>query len=124
MIVHLDTSILIEALDIEPDLFRRPSERGDKLVISTLVLYEWLRRPRSAEQIELLEAVFPPERMVAFDEKVAHLAAQIYRQVKRARAREVDIAIAACAIEHGAAMWTLNRKDFEDIPDLSLYAAP
>src|SRR5256885_118962 len=33
---------------------------------------------------------------------------------------EADIAIADCAIVHGAALWTLNREDFKDIPDLRL----
>jgi predicted nucleic acid-binding protein len=33
----------------------------------------------------------------------------------------MDIAIAACAIEHRAALWTLNERDFEDIPGLMLY---
>src|SRR5947208_3512547 len=27
---------------------------------------------------------------------------------------------AACAIAHGASLWTLNREDFADIPDLVL----
>lgn len=33
----------------------------------------------------------------------------------------MDLAIAACALEHGAALWTLNRDDFADIPDLRLF---
>jgi len=42
--------------------------------------------------------------------------------VRRPRGREVDLAIAACAIVHGARLWTLNRDDFTDIPDLDLIA--
>jgi predicted nucleic acid-binding protein len=33
------------------------------------------------------------------------------------------LAIAACAIEHGARLWTLNPKDFRDIAGLVLYDA-
>jgi predicted nucleic acid-binding protein len=29
--------------------------------------------------------------------------------------------IAACAIVRGAALWTLNPRDFDDIPGLKLY---
>jgi predicted nucleic acid-binding protein len=29
--------------------------------------------------------------------------------------------VAACAIEHGASLWTLNLGDFKDIPGLKLY---
>jgi predicted nucleic acid-binding protein len=32
----------------------------------------------------------------------------------------VDLAIAACAIVHGAALWTLNPQDFKDVPGLEL----
>ena len=35
--------------------------------------------------------------------------------------RNTLVAIAACAIEHGAALWTLNPEDFQDIPGLTLY---
>jgi len=41
--------------------------------------------------------------------------------VKSRRGREADIAIAACAIEHEAAVWTTNRRHFQDIPGLRLY---
>jgi predicted nucleic acid-binding protein len=41
--------------------------------------------------------------------------------LRRARGREIDVAIAACAIEHGATLWTLYPSDFRDIPGLSLY---
>ena len=121
MIVHLDTSILIEALaTADPNLLRPPSVRGDILIVSTLVLYEWLRRPRSADQLDVLEALFPFERIVTFGLDEARVAGKLYQSVKRARTREVDIAIAACAVEHDAFLWTLNPKDFEDIPGLTL----
>jgi len=32
----------------------------------------------------------------------------------------VDLAIAACAMTHDAALWTLNMEDFADIPGLEL----
>ena len=41
-------------------------------------------------------------------------------QVSRARSREMDLAIAACAITQDAALWTLNEEDFRDIPGLKL----
>lgn len=37
-----------------------------------------------------------------------------------ARGREINIAIAACALAHGAALRTLDPADFTDIPGLAL----
>jgi len=36
------------------------------------------------------------------------------------RERKLDLAIAATAILHDAALWTLNPRDFADIPRLRL----
>ena len=50
----------------------------------------------------------------------AEIAAKLYRQISRPRGREMDLAIAACAIAFEIPLWTLNRKDFADIPGLKL----
>jgi predicted nucleic acid-binding protein len=124
MIVHLDTSILIEALaPSEHDLLVRAISRDDILAVSTLVLYEWHRWPRTGEQRQTFDALFTADRVVPFGADEARTAAQIYRTVRRGRTREVDIAIAACALERGAALWTRNEADFRDIPGLTLYSA-
>ena len=41
-----------------------------------------------------------------------------------ARGREVDLAVAACAITHDAVLWSLNPEDFADIADLRLRQIP
>jgi predicted nucleic acid-binding protein len=48
------------------------------------------------------------------------LASRLYKEVARARGREIDLAVAACALAAGGAVWTLNRADFRDIPGLHL----
>lgn len=122
--IHLDTSTLIDALSgpkrSAPRL-RRVIERGERILFSTLVLYEWLRRPRLAAELRAQEALFPRESAVAWTAAEAGLAADLYRQVSRPRGREVDLAVAACAITQAATLWTLNPKDFADIPGLALY---
>jgi predicted nucleic acid-binding protein len=40
--------------------------------------------------------------------------------MKRPRGREIDIAIAACAIANNASLWTLCPEDFSDVPGLTL----
>jgi predicted nucleic acid-binding protein len=125
-VIHLDSSVLIDALTRDrrsAARFRGVIESGERLRISTLVLYEWLRGPRTAEELTLQEALFPRDSAVPFGSEEAAVAADLYRRLPRARARATDLAIAACALVHGAVLWTLNPSDFEGIPDLRLYRA-
>jgi len=87
-----------------------------------LVLYEWLRGPRLPEEIAAQEALFPSEAAVPFGSQEAALSAKLYRSLRRPRGREIDLAIAACAIRREAELWTLNDGDFKDIPNLRLSA--
>ena len=48
----------------------------------------------------------------------------MYRRLKRARGRDMDIAIAACAVQQRARLWTLNPDDFRDLPAVELYEPP
>jgi predicted nucleic acid-binding protein len=119
----LDTSVLIDCLSgpkrLAPAL-RRAIEGGERIMIPSLVLYEWLRGPRLPEEVAAQEALFPSEFAIAFGPREAALSAKIYRSLKRPRGREIDLAIAACSIGLEADLWTRNRPDFEDIPGLRL----
>jgi predicted nucleic acid-binding protein len=121
--IHLDTSVLIDCLTgrkrSAPRLTRFV-EASERVHITAPVFYEWRRGPRSAEEIEDQEALFPSEQIVPFGPAEALVAADLYRKIRRPRGREIDIAIAACAIAHRARLWTLNPEDFEDIPNLVL----
>ena len=64
--------------------------------------------------------MFPEEAALSFDLEQAQVAARLSRQVRRARARSVDLAIAAHAASRDAGLWALNPDDFADIPDLVL----
>ncbi|MGC4081749.1 MAG: type II toxin-antitoxin system VapC family toxin [Vicinamibacterales bacterium] len=124
MTVHVDTSVLIHALTgtfAGIDALERAIARGDELRITTLVLYEWRRGRRTEEELSLQETFFGSAAAIAFGVREADTAARLYTTVRDARHRGLDIAIAACALEHDAALWTLNRDDFIDLPDLTLY---
>jgi predicted nucleic acid-binding protein len=122
--IHLDTSVLIDAFS-KPFRSRLALRalivEQHRIAISTPVLYEWLRGPRLDLEMTDQEAALPANEAVEFDQVCAQMAARLYRVLKRGRGRETDIMIAACALEHGAALWTLNPEDFEDIPGLTLY---
>ncbi len=122
--IHVDTSLLIDALTGmhgSATMLRHTVARGENLQLSTIVLYEWLRGPRTPREISDQEKLFPQDAAIPFEEADARVGSVLYRSVKRARTREVDIAIAATAIRHKAKLWTLNVADFADIPGLQLY---
>jgi len=88
-----------------------------------LVLYEWRRGPRRDDEIHDQEELFPAEQAQPFGPREAAVAAELYRSVLRARDREFDLAVAACALTSGAVLWTLDRADFRDVPGLTLFEA-
>lgn len=124
--IVLDTSVLIEGLgaggSMRSDL-RRALEGAHRIVLPALVLYEWQRGPRTPEELEAQEALFPSDQAAPFGAEEARVAAGLYRRVGRPRGREIDLAIAATALLWRCPMWTLNARDFEDVPGLEFYAA-
>ena len=123
MTVHLDTSALVDALTgprRSLHVLAALAEQGHRLTLSAIVFYEWLRGPRTRDELVAQEELFPREGVVPFGADQAALAARLYAGLKRPRGREIDLAIAACALHDNAALWTLNRADFRDIPDLAL----
>lgn len=123
MIIHVDTSALVDAVAGRRRSLPRLREfvkEGHRLRLSAPVLYEWLRGPRTVGELRDQETMLPRSAAVPFDAEVAGTAAALYGQVSRARSREMDLAIAACAITQDAALWTLNEEDFRDIPGLKL----
>jgi predicted nucleic acid-binding protein len=123
VIVQIDTSALIDALTGPRRSLAKLTalvDDGHRIAISTLVLFEWLRGPRVRAEIAAQEALLPGQGAAPFSAVEAGLAAGLYRTLSRPRGREIDLAIAACALAHGAALWTLNPVDFQDIPGLRL----
>jgi predicted nucleic acid-binding protein len=122
-VILLDTSVVIDALTgsrrSAPALLGA-FERGERLMIVTLVLYEWLRGPRRPQELAAQEALFPRDLAIPFGPTEATMAAGLYASVPRPRGREIDLAIAACALCWDARLWTLNVEDFKDIPELNV----
>lgn len=122
----LDTSALIECLTesgrAAPRLHALIDE-GQRLAVCTIVLYEWWRGPRLTTELDAQERLFPTVHAIPFEAAEARIAASLYSGVPRARGRELDLAIAACAIAYDAALWTENLDDFRDLPGLRLLAS-
>jgi len=123
-VIVLDTSVLIDGLaspQHSGPALRETIAQGERLLVPTLVLYEWLRGPRLPEELALQQKLFPAEMALPFGPQEAALAARLYRSMRHPRGREVDLAIAAHALAWDADLWTLNVKDFRDLPGLRLY---
>lgn len=122
--VIIDTSVLIASLTGPKTLardLRSVIEEGERILIPTIVLYEWLRGPRLREELAAQEALFPRASALPFGPQETAVSAQLYRTVRRPRGRELDLAIAASAIVRNARLWTLNSRDFADIPGLTMW---
>lgn len=125
--ILVDTSVLVGAFSGPRDLLvplTGTVQLGERLGISALVLYEYLRGPRSEAEIAQQEQVFPAHSALPFGSTDAAIAARLYRQLARPRQRMIDIAIAATVLAHEATLWTVNTQDFRDIPGLRLWKPP
>lgn len=123
--IVLDTSVLVDGLTgpkRSAAALRGAIERGERLVVPTLVLYEWLRGPRVPAELEAQETLFPSDKAAPFGPQEAAVSARLYTTVARPRGRELDLAIAAHALTRDATLWTLNVADFEDLPKLAVSA--
>lgn len=122
--IHVDPSLLVDALTGPRRSLRsvrKVIHAGEPLGLCTIVLFEWLRGPRVPGELELQETILPASRAVEFGPEEAAVAAGLYRKVARPRGRDVDLAIASCAITRGTPLWTLNEQDFRDVRGLILF---
>ncbi len=121
--IVLDTSVLIDSLTGPRRLagaLRNQIERGERILLPSLVLYEWLRGPRLPQELAAQEALFPADSAIPFGFAEAALSAKLYKSARRPRGREIDLAIAAYAIGRQAELWTINTSDLADLPGLRL----
>jgi len=126
-LIILDTSALVDSLTgsrRSAGELRRLVDQGNRIGVPTLVLYEWWRGPRRHQELIDQETLFPAEKAFPFGAEEALIASQLYAEVPHARGRELDLAIAAHAIVRDAQLWTLNPRDFSDVPSLRLVTPP
>lgn len=121
--IHLDTSAVIAAFggtESAAARLRGIIADGSRIAISSIVLYEWLRGPRRASELRAQDLLLPIGGVFPFGPREAVIAARLYKEIGRPRGREVDLAIAACALSAGASIWTLNTDAFAGIAGLDL----
>jgi predicted nucleic acid-binding protein len=120
---HLDTDFLLRALlsrGPERALLRRISDSEAEIEMSAVAWYEFCRGPRRPEQEALARSYLEADGVIAFDEQLAVVAADLFRRLGRPRKRAADIAIAVTAIARGARLLSGNTRDYSSIDGLQL----
>jgi len=120
----VDTSVLIEYFRSKDKLatrLYRLIQDGRRMVLSVIVLFE-IWAGADASQRDFWRDFFRGAVRLPFDERVAEIAADIFRTLRRKNIRleSCDVFIAATAIADGLPLVTLNRKHFEQIDGVEL----
>lgn len=100
MIVHIDTSALIDSLTGPRRSLPRLTalvQEGHRIALSSLVCYGWRRGPRTTAELAAQEALLPLDAVVAFDGSAGALAADLHlawrgRAVARSTSRPANAA--------------------------------
>ncbi|MDR1786474.1 MAG: type II toxin-antitoxin system VapC family toxin [Spirochaetaceae bacterium] len=118
-----DTSVLIEYLRgntaIQKRLLR---DKAGGLAIPTIAIMELLVGTFNQNEIRLIKKTFKDYRVIEIDETVSTLARNFIESYARSHGLLIpDALIAATAITRKLPLFTLNRADFQFIPQLKLF---
>lgn len=120
-----DTNIIIDALRQNKkarEIFKKFDNNNDHLFVSTIVGFELFSGNSSNDlnERQRLDQLMKYFTEVDLTWKISKLAGEIYRD--EVKSLEVpDYIIAATAMEIGAQVVTLNKKHFNQIPNLMIY---
>jgi tRNA(fMet)-specific endonuclease VapC len=118
---HLDTDFLVYALSTagpERQRLRALADSDAEIGMSAVAWYEFSRGPRTPEQLAVARAFLGEDSVVAFSERIAEEAAEVFRRLGSPRKRAADIAIGVTAATDDAVLLTRNARDFAGIPGL------
>jgi tRNA(fMet)-specific endonuclease VapC len=121
----LDTSVAIGLRDLEPGISRRVFGLDPPPLLSVISVVELEggvvnARQGRAHRRRLLDAMLDELEIVPFGAREAEIYGSIVAQLGFARAKVIDRMIAAQALALGAALATLNPRDFRTINGLAL----
>lgn len=122
--ITLDSCVLIEffrAKDKSTTMYPALTEKFDRLLISTVVLYE-VRAGLTETNRVAWEKLLSNAGILPFDERSAIVAADLSIRLRKNRIQleSSDLFIAATALANDLPLATLNRKHFERIDGLKL----
>ncbi len=129
MTILVDTDWIINGLGGRDDATRRLVDLGPQgLAVSAVTIGELFegayRRPNSETVMASYRTILEGYRVLPVTEEIAVLFARV-RSELRAQGNlipDLDLLIAATAIAHDLTLLTRNRRYFERVPGLALYA--
>ena len=111
--ICLDTNYLIMGLvagSREAGLLLEWASKGEKLITSSIVWYEFLCGPVTDQHVAAMKQLLA--QIAPFDESTSNIASQLFNQAGRKRTLRVDAMIAATAIAQQSPLATNNTNDF------------
>lgn len=126
MPIMLDTNVAIHVRDLQPAIYNRVTQLDELPVISAVTRAELEGgiAKGAPERRRLLDRMLDTIATLPFGEAEASRYGAIVASIGYVRGRMLDRMIAAHAIEAGMTLITINRRDFRDIPQLSIEIWP
>jgi predicted nucleic acid-binding protein len=113
-VLHLDTNVLIFAMQPEHPAHQHIAKAvkdGSHLATSSMAWAEFCCGPVTSEAVQAWQTLLAG-RILAVDQAIAALAADLFNKTGRRSRSLPDCLIAATAIHHKAPLVTLNHQDF------------
>lgn len=123
MRVHLDTDFLIFALAASGPERRRLLELAQseaEIEMSAVAWYEFVRGPRTPEQLAVGRSLFAGDAIIPLSEELAEQAGEVFRILGSPRRRAADVAIGVTAAARDALLLSRNAGDFAGIAGLEV----
>lgn len=126
----LDSDIVIDYLASEPAtvglVARLAPQRLAVSVVSYMEVYQGIGRgPNGSANLAALHRFLADAPVMPFTLAEAQRCAQIRETLllmgRRVRSRELDLMVAATAVEHNLILVTRNVRDYRSIPGIQLY---
>ena len=124
---HLDTDFIVFALSTsgpERERLLQVAESDAEIQISSVAWYEFVRGPRTPDQVSVARSFFFEDGVIPFSEDLATISGEVFRRLGSPRKKAADVAIGVTAALMGAVLLTRNARDFAGIPNLQVEGSP
>jgi len=118
-----DTNILIEFYKGNPEIIQTLRTIGPtNIAVSVITKAELFYGARDKQELAKIERHLGQCHCYGLNPAISSLFIDLMRRYSLSHKASVpDMLIAATALSHDVALYTLNTKDFKFIPDLNLY---